>query len=67
MDKKYTHCTDCDREFKQNDEVVETDAGGGKVIVHVDCLYGFLTRWSNQTYFDTHEDMVRELELDLKD
>lgn len=53
--------------MRHRKEVVETVVGGGGVIVHIKCLYGWLLRWSNQSYFDTHEDMVYELELDLID
>lgn len=64
MDKTYTHCADCDKKFKKKDEVVLSTANGNDATVHVDCLFGWLTRWNNQEYFDTHDDMVLELELD---
>lgn len=67
MDKKYSHCTDCEKKFKKKDEVVQTDASGEKVIVHIDCLYAWLIRWSTQEYFDTHEDMILELGIDETD
>lgn len=67
MEEKYIYCADCDKAFKKTDEVVMTDASGTDEIVHVDCIDDFLRRWSRQEYFDTHADMVYELELDLKD
>lgn len=60
MDKKLTHCADCDKKFKEKDEVATTNASGDKAVVHIDCLEGWLLRWSDQNYFDTYEDFLIE-------
>lgn len=62
MDKKYTHCAECNKKFNKKDEVVSTNAEGGlSSVVHNDCLLGWLLRWSSQSYYDTHEEMITEL------
>lgn len=55
-------CASCGKNFKKKDEVVITDARGGKDLVHVGCLHDYVLGASMQEYYDTYEDYQKENE-----
>jgi len=61
MSKSLTHCPECDKKFKNDDEIVKTTASGNKVIVHADCLDDWLARWGAQDYYGTYSDFLNEI------
>lgn len=63
MSKKLTHCAQCDKEFENKDEIVETKASGTRWIVHADCLDDWLNRWGAQDYYGTYGDFLKNMGL----
>ena len=57
-----TKCESCGKKFKDSDEVTMTDAMGGDVLVHTECLYDYVLGASMQTYYESYKEYKEENE-----